>query len=378
MKHFKNLILLFLVTSLLFTGCAKPSGQAAPSKDGAATAGQFGPPTAKEDSSIAVEVIHIETSEAVKEYQTVGTLTVSEEINVSGNTSGTVKSVNFDVGDTVAKGDILYTLDSADLENSLNLSKSKYEKSVSDAATTLADQQENFNNTKILYEAGAASKTEYDAALTSLNQAKSNYEQTVKELDAHNYSAASSLNDTIIKSPIDGIVSSRNIEPGEMTGGTDFIIIKADPILVQTTVSEEFINSISVGDKAKVSVQDEEYTGTISRISPVGENGSNIYPVELSLSNKKNILKPGMFAKVFFEVEKIGNQILIPKKSILTDDGKNYVYIAEDDKPKKITVEKGFTQDGMVQILRGLNTGDQLIIKGQEYITEGASIRIVN
>jgi multidrug efflux pump subunit AcrA (membrane-fusion protein) len=85
-----------------------------------------------------------------------------------------------------------------------------------------------------------------------------------------------------------------------------------------------------------------------------------------------------MFAKVFFEVEKIGNQILIPKKSILTDDGKNYVYIAEDDKPKKITVEKGFTQDGMVQILSGLNTGDQLIIKGQEYITEGASIRIVN
>ncbi len=377
LKHFKNLLVIFLIMTLLFTGCSRSSGRPNAQGNAATPAGGFGQGGPSKDNSLPVEVINIALTEAVREYQSIGNLAVSEEITVSSNTSGKVKSINYDIGDIVHKDDVLYTLDSDDLKNDISLSKSQYEKSVSDAALTLSGEQDNFDKVKELYGAGATSKTEYDDALDSLTKAKSNYEQAKRELESYHYTSTSSLNDTVIKSPIAGVVANRDIEVGEMAGSSDFIIVKIDPIIVKTNVSEEYINHISIGDKATATVQDQSYTGVISSISPIGENNSNIYPVEIELSNKNNILKPGMFAEVSFQVEKVQSQIMIPRKSILSDGDTNYVYIVENNEPKKIVIEKGFTQDGMVQILKGLNVEDQLIVKGQEYITVGTTIRIV-
>lgn len=373
MKYYKKLIVIFVVLILL-TGCGQSSG----SGGGSAPAGAFGGPDSAEDTSIAVEIMKAEPTEAIRKYQTIGQLIASEQVTVSGSSSGKVQSINYDVGDVVKKGDTLYTLDSSDLENDLSLSKSQYEKSLEDAERTFTDAQKDFANVKTLYESGAASEVEYDNALNTLNQAESNYEQAKKELNSYEYSSQSSLDDTIIQSPIDGVVAGRNIEVGEMTASQDFVIVKIDPIVVETSVSSEFVNQIAVNDEAMVTVQNKEYTGSITLISPIGENGSNIYPVEVELSNEQNILKPGMFAEVSLEVAKAQNQIFLPKKAVLSDDEKSYVYVAENNEPKRVTVEKGFTQDGMVQILNGLKEGDQVIVKGQEYITQGATIRIVN
>lgn len=374
MKINKTLIIFLILIPLALSGCMKNQG----------TMGVEEKPSSDEeikkveDSSIAIEVMELEEKTMTKDYNTAGKLYASEEINVSSEMKGKVKSIKFNVGDRVNRGDVLYTLDNKDLRNDVDLQKSKLQTNLQDAKRRYDNEVKNLNNMKSLYETGAISKDQYDAAQTSYESVKLSYEQAQKDLNSNSISLDSTINDTIIKSPIDGIVSNRNIEIGEMTNANDFVIVNISSVIAKTDVPEDIVNKISVGDKVMVNIQENDYAGTIKTISPIGKNNGNIYPVEIEIENKDLLLKPGMFADVYFEVEKIENQILVPRKSVLSDGNQYYIYIVKNDHPVKVTVEKGITKDGYVQIIGDITTGDTLVIKGQQYISEESSVKIVN
>lgn len=330
-----------------------------------------------EYDSVAVEVMKIEAKPIIQDYKTAGKLYASEEINVSSEIKGKVKDIKFDVGERVKKGEVLYTLDSSDLRNDVELQKSKLQTSLQDAKRRYDDAVKNLNNMKSLYETGAISKDQYDSAQTSYESAKLSYEQAQKDLNSNSISLNSNISDTIIKSPIDGIVSNKNIDIGEITTANDFVIVNIDSVIAKADVSEAIVNEISVGDTVRVMIQSKEYEGTIKTISPIGKNNGNIYPVEIEIENKDLKLKPGMFSDIYFEVDKIENQIVVPRKSVLSDGNQYYVYIVKDSKPFKVVVEKGITKDGNVQIIGELTAGDTLVTKGQQYISEESSVKIV-
>lgn len=331
-----------------------------------------------EENSVAVEVMKLESKTITKDYNTVGKLYAMEEINVSSEMKGIVKNVKFNVGDKVKKGDVLYTLDNEDLRNDVELQKSKLQKNLQDAKRRYDNEIKNLSNMKSLYETGAISKDQYESTQTSYESAKLSYEQAQKDLNSNSNSLDSTINDTIIKSPINGIVSNRNIEIGEMTTASDFVIVNINSVIAKTDVAQDIVNEISIGDKVRVNIQSKDYEGTIKTISPIGKNNGNIYPVDIEIGNEDMILKPGMFADVYFEMEKIENQIVAPRKSVLSAGDKHYVYIVKDNYPQKIVVEKGITKDGYVQISGELTSGDILVIKGQEYINQESCLKIVN
>ncbi|MFZ5967720.1 MAG: efflux RND transporter periplasmic adaptor subunit [Bacillota bacterium] len=365
MRMKKSMILLVLAIPMLLTGCLQTEANVKEA----------------ESNSIPVEVMKVETSTIAKEYYTVGKLSASEEVNIASKVKGTVSRVYYQVGDHVKKGATLYTLDNSDLLNDTDLTKSKLNKSLADAKMKYEDALKNYNNINELYKGGAVSKNELDNATLSYNQAQLNYEQAQKDLTSNTKSLDDSISDTIIKSPIDGVVAQRNIEEGEMTGTIDFVIVTTNPMVVNANVSEDVINAIRIGDEVKVKIQsgiEEEYTGRVKTISPVGSNNSNIYPVEIEMVNDEQHLKPGMFAEVFFQMEKLENQIQIPKKSILNKGKENYVYIVKDNMPTKILVKQGEVNHGLVQIQKGLTSGDLLVVKGQEYLDDKSKIKIVN
>lgn len=375
MKVNKILIIFLVLISLVLSGCIRNQGAMGKSEKPGSNDKEI---NKVEDNSIAVEVMKLEAKTIIKEYNTAGKLYASEEINVSSEMKGKVKSINFNVGEKVNKGDVLYTLDSEDLRNDVDLQKSKLQKNLEDAKRRYDNELKNLNNMKSLYETGAISKDQFDSAQTSYESTKSSYEQAQKDLNSNSISLNSNINDTMIKSPINGIVSNKNIDVGEMTTTNDFVIVNIDSIIAKTDVSEDVVNEVSVGDIVKVMVQSNEYVGTIKTISPIGKNNGNIYPVEIEIENKDMILKPGMFADIYFEMEKIENQIAVPRKSVLSDGESYYVYIIKDNQPQKVIVQKGITKDGYVQISGELTSGDILVVKGQEYITEESSIKIVN
>jgi RND family efflux transporter MFP subunit len=359
----KSMILLILAIPMLLTGCLKPEAN-----------------VKEAESGIPVEVMKIETSTIAKEYYTVGKLSASEEVNVSSKVQGKVNQINYQVGDYVKQGDTLYALDNRSLVNEADLTKSKLNKSLADAKMKYEDAFKNYNNINELYQAGAVAKNEMDNATLAYNQAQLDYEQAQKDLSSNTRSLDDSISDTIIKSPIAGIVAQRNIEEGEMTGTIDFVIVNTNPMVVNVNVSEDVINTIQIGDEVKVKVQsgtEEEYTGRIKKISPVGSNNNNIYPVEIEIPNADQRLKPGMFAEAFLQMEKLEGQIQIPKKSILSKGKESYVYIVKDNVPTKTLIEQGSVDDGLVQIQNGLTAGDLLVVKGQEYLDEKSTIKVV-
>lgn len=375
MKVNKIIIIFLVLIPLALSGCMRNQGAMGGAEKPSATDKEM---KKIDENSVAIEVVKLEAKTITKDYNTVGKLYASEEINVSSEKKGTVKSIKYGVGDNVKKGDVLYTLDSEDLRNDVELQKSKLQTNLQDAKRRYDNEVKNLNNMKSLYETGAISKDQFDATQSSYESAKLSYEQAQKDLNSNSISLNSNINDTIIKSPISGIVSNKNIDVGEMTTANDFVIVNIDTVNAKADVSEDIINEISIGDTVKVMVQSNEYKGIIKTISPIGKNNGNIYPVEIEIENKELKLKPGMFTDIYFEVDKIENQIVVPRKSVLSDGNQYYVYIVKDDKPIKVAVEKGITKDGDVQIIGDLTTGDTLVIKGQQYISEESSIKIVN
>lgn len=375
MKINKIIIVFLLIIPLALSGCMGSQGAMRNAEK--PDVSNKGTKNIDEDS-VAIEVMQIEAETITKEYNTVGKLYASEEVSVSSEMKGMVKSIKYGVGDRVRKGDVLYTLDSEDLRNDVELQKSKLETSLQDAKRRYDNAVKDLNNMKSLYETGAVSKDQYDATQTAYDSAKLSYEQAQKDLNSNSISFNSNINDTIIKSPISGIVSNKNIDIGEMTASKDFVIVNIDKVIAMADVSEDIINEISVEDKVSVMIQSNEYEGTIKTISPIGKNNGNIYPVEIEIENKDLKLKPGMFTEIYFEVDKIENQIVVPRKSVLSDGNQYYVYIVKEERPIKVTVEKGITKDGDVQIIGDVTTGDTLIIKGQQYISEESPIKIVN
>ncbi|QEK11237.1 efflux RND transporter periplasmic adaptor subunit [Crassaminicella thermophila] len=362
MKIKKMSVVCFLLMLLVLSGCDKSEAKG----------------KKVEKKQTAVEVMKVEAKTITEDYHSVGKIYASEEVKVSSKKSGKVKKIYFDVGDVVKKGDVLYTLDNEDLVIDVELKKSQYKKALENAKMNYEDALNNFNKAKALYESGVLSKNAYDNAEKSYRQNKLNYEQAQKDLDSNSITLDASISDTIIKSPIDGVIAERNIEVGENTTASDFVIVNTDKVIVRTSVSEDIVNKISIGDTVQTNIQSNNYMGKIKTISPVGINNGNIYPVEIEIENKDGLLKPGMFAEVKFEIERRENQVVVPTKSILSSGNENYVYIVEENKPKKVIIEKKIIKDGYVQVEGELSVGDLLIVKGQEYIDEKSLIYVVN
>ncbi|TCO72658.1 efflux RND transporter periplasmic adaptor subunit [Marinisporobacter balticus] len=368
MKKLKICATIALTIGLLFsvTGCAK--------KEVAAQAAQ--------KKVVPVEVMKLSTSTVTEEYDSFGKTYPLEETNVAAKTKGEIKNIYFNVGDQVNKGDIIYTVDSDTLVNNCDIKISSLEKSVKDSEIKYNDAFRDYNNMKILYENKTVSKNDLDNAQSQLDQIALSLDQSRKDLELNKRDKELSIGNTIVKSPISGIVAEKNVEVGEMAGNADFKIVNLKKMNVKVNVAENVVNRMNVGDPVDVYIEslNENYNGTIISISPVGTGNNATYPVEVEVTNKDSKIRSGMFAKANFKIANLNDQIQVPKKSILKAQDEDYVYVVDTktNMPKKIVVEKGIVNNGLVQVKNGLKAGDQLVVKGQEYVDEKSEVKIIN
>jgi RND family efflux transporter MFP subunit len=314
------------------------------------------------------------------------------------------------------------------LENAItNASKQveSAELAKTNAQLALDNSQTTYDNNKILFDAGLVSKNDFDRIELALNQSRSSYEQSIL---AHNQAsdslinaqnslalnkgtiveenvekatlalnqtkasknatqvqldiARNSLNDTSVIAPISGTVSSKNIKVSEFASPQlpTYTIINTNTVNVEVNVSELLINQISIGQPVDVyvsSVKNESFLGKIIEISPVADQSST-YPIKIELENNNNLLKPGMFAEASFAKDFSNTSIVVPRNTVLNDENTEYVYIVVDDVATKIDVTTGIDSGASIEILTGLNVGDQIITKGQTYVTNGQKLNVVS
>lgn len=302
-----------------------------------------------------VEVEAVAAREVVQQVVFTGTVEAEVVNNIAPQAPRRINEIRFDVGDHVKKGDVLVSLEnSALVQSKAQMDNAKVE----------------YDRTDELYKIGGASKSEWDARRLQYEVAKATYDNL--------------LENTTLVAPISGIVTARNYDKGDMTGGVPVLVIEQiRPVKIMINISENLFAKVRKGMKVYVTLEaygGEQFVGTISRIYPTINNATRTFAAEVSIPNNDERIRPGMFARVTLPYGK-NLRIVAPDRSVnkLMGSGDRYVYVLEADGTVRYTkVELGRRLDAEWEILSGLEDGQTVVVKGQTALTNGCKVNVLN
>ncbi|AKA68997.1 efflux RND transporter periplasmic adaptor subunit [Clostridium scatologenes] len=348
-----------------------------------------------------------------------------QEVTVLPKAGGKVASVNVDIGDKVTAGQVLFTLDSAQLQAQLqsqqaalsasnaNLARTSdsglqqqitsAEQSVEKSQISYNDAASNYEKMQKLYASGAIAKQDldnakvrYDNCSVDLKAAQDNLNLIVQKSGPQSTQAAAAqvtqaqagvnaaqiqLNDASITSPINGVVSAKDVKVGQIAGGQSgsVTVIDSSSFTAEISIPDKVVRKIQVGQSVQVSVSaldNKKITGVIDKISPNSSSKDNSYTVKVKISNPTGELKAGMFAKVSLPSEKKDNILTVPNEALKIENNVNYLYIAENGKVKKLSVDVGISDEKVTEVIGNIKAGANVIVEGQNLLSNGDKINI--
>lgn len=377
------------------------------------------------DQAVTVEVVKtaVGSIESLVSYSS--RVKPVQEIMVIPKQPGKVVKVNFDLGQRVKEGQVLFEMDKTDALLQLNqaaaavemaeinlkrLSGSSYEQqmlqlkaAVDSAKINFEDAKTYFETVKTLYEAGAETKFNLDRAQSQLELAKQQYETAKANLELTeeksfkenieaaqaqlsqakvSYDIAKNVVDNMsVKAPISGVISARNVKEGEFasTAAPAFIIIDDSSYVVEINVNENVIGKVQVGDKVRIhigAISEENLSGIITAAAPSADSMTQTYLIKIALENPPSTIKGGMFAEIYITLDKAENCIILPMSSVVEEEGRKYVFVVENDKAVKKQIITGIFNDKEIQVIEGIDEGEIVVVKGQDFLKDGSTVVI--
>jgi multidrug efflux pump subunit AcrA (membrane-fusion protein) len=191
----------------------------------------------------------------------------------------------------------------------------------------------------------------------------------------------------LIKSPIDGMVMKKFLDEGSQVEPSVspmmripvVMVANIDTVKVLVNVSEKYLGRLKENAEARVEVDaypDEVFVGEVTRIAPLVDLTTRTSEVEIRIVNREHQLKPGMFARVNIIIEKKENVILVPIKAILSENNRRFVFVVNGSIARKKEVKTGVYQKDSVEIIEGLNEGEDVIIEGNYGLKDSANVLI--
>ena len=274
--------------------------------------------------------------------------------NIVSQTAGRIVSIRTEVGQKVRKGQLLATMDD------VNLAKTRMQY-VNDS-TELARLTE-------LYNIGAVAQADYDMAKLALNITKKTY-----------YNLAEN---TYLRSPINGVVTARNYDRGDMYSMTQpiFVVEQIQPVKMLVNVSESLFTQVNPGMEFDITVDaypNEVFKGKVNLLYPTVSATTHTFPVEVICQNADERLRPGMFARVTANFG-TNHHIVIPDNAVVKQQGsgEHFVYVLQPDSTVKYTlVELGKRLGNRYEIVSGINEGDRIVTEGQIRLKDGVSVTV--
>lgn len=381
-NNWKMLLIVFVGLAIVVT-----AGWALTAKDNNV------PAQAEEEQVTSVKAEKVVKGDVATTIKISGKVAASKEVSVVSKIGGKVTQLKVQVGQRVKQGDLLVLLDGIDIQAQINL----HEASV---ALTQAGQQQaeiayqeaeiNLERMQVLYDQGAISKKQLEDAENAYARAAASYNpdsgstQTAAQLrqaQAQLDAAKINLANTRITAPIDGIVASVNIESGEMANPSAplLTIVDTDQMIVEGNLAESEVNFAKIGEKVKVyvsSASDESFVGVMENVSPIASSTTKAYPIRVRIENNNQLLKGGMTAEVDMTAEAKEEVIVLPKEAVLDKGEKFVVFVVENNIAQERIVNIGLTTDAKAEILKGLEVGEQVVVSGQQYLSEGVKVKL--
>jgi len=339
------------------------------------------------DSEITFRTAEADRGDVVSLIASNGTVNPLQSIDVYSRVAGTVSAVDVDFNDRVSAGDPLAEIDPSLLETELRKAEADTKKA--EAEFNMANSL--YKSNKELYSKRLIPKEEFDDSQSRYTTALAAYEQARVALDI----AKTNVEGSVIRAPIDGIVLSRSVDPGESVtadGKTLFVISSdLDEMKIDARVSEADIGKVSAGQSAKFRVDaypNDVFSGTVTQVrnEPIVTNNVVTYNVVVMTKNDSMKLKPGMSAEVRIVVSDRKNVLRVPTAALRfippsdvpvrerPDElsGDSYVWIELDGgRLGAVPVKPGASDGVYTEILEGdLKEGQKVIV---EAVTKGKS-----
>lgn len=333
-------------------------------------------------SGTAVEVQQVISGDISSQSRLSGKVIAAREISIFPPVPAKVLSVGVQVGDTVTNGQTLFTLDKKDIQknyqpllDSYNRSKTLFDEQIRQAEKNVAD-------TEALLTIGAASQAELDQAKLTLLSTKTNADSTLSQIDESMKDVRTTLEDTNVKSTMTGVVTAVSVVAGGTASQSAPAVVISESAKPQVlvSVSESVQPYLKAGATAICSIEAigrSDIAATISTVAPASNQQTQLYEVRLDLPEGLDV-QIGMFVDVTFFTNNKTGVVLVPTEAVLTDGEIEYCFVVENDTTaKRVVVTTGLTSGEQTEITGGLTEGESLVVVGQNYLSDGAAVRIV-
>ena len=309
--------------------------------------------TVVEKPAVKLATVTSRDVEQVGEY----TATVEAEAknSIAPTAPGRISKIFVEVGDFVRKGQKLVQMDAA------NLTQLKLQ---------LDNQEKEFKRVDELYKVGGASKSEWDAAKTNYDVRLSSYENL--------------LENTQLVSPLDGIVTERRFDDGNLYSSSDkpiLVVQQITPVKLMVNVSEPNFPKVKKGMPVKVKLdvyENEEFEGKVSLVYPTIDPATHTFPVEVILANANQRVRPGMFARVTMSFG-TKNHVVVPDMAVVkrAGSGDRFVYVYNNGKVSYNKVELGRRMGTEYELISGVDNNSQVVVAGQTRLADGVEVEVI-
>ncbi len=377
-----------------------------------------------------VSAARVERRDFVLSAEYASHIVPERQVNITPKVGGRVSSVQAEVGMLVSAGQALLSIDASDYEAQYRQAKAALgsarasltrtsdsgqeqqnlqAQSAADQARVMYDEAKSaYDRTKRLYDSGSVSRQQFeevdarykaagiqrDAANSALalvrdkagSQANEIASGQVDQASAQADLAKSQLEAAVIRSPIAGRVSYRNVEVGEFIGSSTlaFVVIDEGRVVAEAGLSERVVGSVRKGMSMELAVPalgggglgDAKLEGRVDSVSPSADPRSMLFAVRILVPNPDGRLRGGMLARLKVPLETRLGALLVPERATFSENGGDYVLVARDGIASKRRVTLGQSDGASVEAIEGLAEGELVITAGQEFLGDGDKVSI--
>ena len=313
-----------------------------------------------ETQVVAQEVVPTVAVETVSAREVPQTATYTSTVqayvknNIAPQMAGRISKINVEIGDFVKKGQVLAEIDKSQLIQ---------------AQLQLQNQEVELSRLKTLYQSGAVSKSDFDAVELAYKVAQTQ----VANLEEN----------TILRSPIDGVVTARNYDAGDMYAMTSpiYVVEQIIPVKLLVAISESDYTKVKKGDSIEITadaIPGKTFYGKVEKIYPTVDPATRTFVVEVVVANAYKTLRPGMFARVTVNFGTNKN-VVIPDVAVVKQQGsgERFVYVLNED--GTVTYQKvvlGRRMGAEYEVLEGLTDGATIVTGGQIRLKDGVKVTV--
>jgi len=318
---------------------------------------------------------------------------------VSSKSTGRLAYLGVEEGSRVQKGQILASLENEDLIAARNQAAAQIHEAragLANAQAEMVDAQLQYQRYKELVAKDLVAKQDFDTAVARFDKAKAGVANTqahIKTTEAALANAQAALEYTYIRSPFDGVVTTKYAEVGEVVApfgaavnARAAVVTLADlnSIMVEADVAEANLDQVKVGQPCEISldaIPDRRFAGEVHMIVPTADRAKATVLTKVKFLEFDPRILPEMSAKVAFlsrplEASQRAPRLAVPKGALVTRNGQNFAFVLTGPRVKLAPVDLGPAIENLVEVTGGLKEGDKVVVNPPALLTDGARVKV--